>query len=171
MTFDEFRLKMRERRSRMKGRDQFRQAALAYAGARVTIITLTLLFISAHGFTTAHLLRLALRILIISHFMYAGMKITSGIVALLCLTRGAMYAANFFINTGYSITFPISGANLELMWNNGAGNPALLVNALLMFAVVAMITRALIAARSGKPAEPVPVLYDGMERVGEASSE
>ncbi|MFQ5560508.1 MAG: hypothetical protein ACE5FU_07995, partial [Nitrospinota bacterium] len=73
-----FMLKMRERRRTMKGGREFKQAAFTYMGFKILLLLLTYYFLDcAGGCETSSYIRPFIHMVLFSHFIYAGMRITS----------------------------------------------------------------------------------------------
>lgn len=145
---------MRKRRARMSGKKEFKQAAVAYALIKLVIVFLTIKFVSCNGCDT-QLLRHAVHLIIFTHFIWAGMRITSTVIATICIARGTAYMVNFFFKTTLLLHLPITGQDLALFTEEGAGNWVFALNALLMYAIAAMILRAVKARLKGRVEEVV----------------
>lgn len=143
MFMNDFMLRMRDRRAKIKGKREFKQASFAYIGLKIAIIVLTYIFVSCNGCKNIQFIRQGIHLLLFSHFIYAGMWITSLIISLICLIRGTAYLINFFLKTTYFLYLPVTGTNLTILQEEGAGNWVFLVNMLLMYSISIMIFRAL----------------------------
>lgn len=142
MFMNDFMLRMRDRRAKIKGKREFKQAAFAYMGLKVANIVLTYIFVSCNGCGNTQLLKQGIHLLLFSHFIYVGMRITSSIISLICLIRGTAYLINFFFKTTYFLYLPVIGTNIMVLQEEGATNWVFLVNTLLMYSISIMIFRA-----------------------------
>ncbi|MEE8484363.1 MAG: hypothetical protein V3S46_07170, partial [Nitrospinota bacterium] len=138
---------------------EFRQAAVAYFFIKLAIIFLVYDYVSCAGCQDTQFIRHTVHLVLFTHFIWAGMRITSTVIGAISVVRGTAYMINFFFNTGYLLHLPITGSSLILLHENSAGNWVFVVNALLMFAISAMVFRAVKAARktSAQTSMPVPV--------------
>lgn len=143
MFMNDFMSRMRDRRAKIKGKREFKQAAFSYMGLKVATIVLTYIFVSCNGCGSTQFLRQGIHILLFSHFIYAGMRITSSIISLICLARGTAYLINFFFKTTYFLYLPVISTNVTILQEEGAGNRVFLINALFMVSISIMIFRAL----------------------------
>ncbi len=149
---------MRQRRETVPAKKEFRQAAVAYFFIKLAIIFLVYNYASCAGCQDSQFIRYAVHLVLFTHFIWAGMRITSAVIGAICVVRGTAYMINFFFNTGYLLHLPISGSSLILLYENGAGNWVFVVNALLMYAIAALVFRAVKAARttSARTSMPLP---------------
>lgn len=141
MTKD-FRILMREKRAKMKGRKEFKEAAQVYIALKVLIIVLTYIFVSCSSCEYKQFIRQLIHLILGSHFIYAGMRITSSIIGIASLFRGTTYIINFFFKKTFLMNLPITGMQLFVFKEEGAGNWFFLVNGLIFFIIAGMIWRA-----------------------------
>lgn len=141
-----FILKMRAKRAGMKAKEEFRQAAFAYMGLKTAIMVLSYAFLPCPDCEYTQFIGKAVHLLLFSHFIYAGMRITSAIIGFICLFRGAAYMANFFYQKTFLLSLPVTGAVLEVLRKEGSGHWVFLVNGFLMFLIALFILRAALAS-------------------------
>lgn len=141
--FGWFRARMKARRSKIKGLKEFRQAAISYFLIKILIILLVYEYVSCPGCEDTQFIRHAVHLVLFTHFIWAGMRITSSVIAVISAVRGTVYVINFFFKTSYFLYLPVTGTSLALFNEDGAGNFVLLVNAFLMYLAAGMIFRAL----------------------------
>lgn len=150
-----FRLRMKERRAAMPGASEFKQAAIVYVALKSVIIFLTANYIHCATCGDTTFLRQAIHLILFSHFLWAGMRLTSLTIGLACVARGIAYMVNYFFKTTFLLYLPITGTKLSVLNEGAAGNSIFLVNSLLLFAIAGMIFRA-VKARSSTSVEEEP---------------
>lgn len=126
----------------MKGQKEFKQAALWYMGLKVGLIGLTYLFMECRGCEGSNASRQLLHLVLTSHFIYAGMRITSSIIGFICFFRGLSYALNFFMKKTFLLSLSLTGMSLAVLEERGGGNWLFLVHSVIMLFVAFMIFRA-----------------------------
>jgi hypothetical protein len=141
MTKD-FRMRMREKRAKMKGKREFKEAAIVFIVLKVFIIALTYMYISCSGCENKQLIRQLFHLVLGSHFVYAGMRITSSIIGIVSLFRGTTYIVNFFFKKTFLMTLPLTHMQLSVLKDEWAGNWFFLINGVILFIVAGMIWRA-----------------------------
>jgi len=154
MSFNDFRLRMRARRAVMPGKKEFQQAAVVYVVLKLIMIAGTYAYVSCPECGPTTFMRQAIHLALFTHFIYAGMRITSATIGFICLVRGGAHLVNFFFKTTYLLYLPITGTTLTLMSENEAGNYFFLLNGFFMFVISAMIFRAVKARGFGRAAVP-----------------
>jgi uncharacterized membrane protein len=126
----------------MPGKKEFRDAAVVYVVLKLIMVAGTYAYVSCPECGPTTFMRQAIHLALFTHFIYAGMRITSATIGIICLVRGGAYLLNFFFKTTYLLYLPITGTTLTLMTESGAGNFFFLLNALVMFVIAGMIFRA-----------------------------
>lgn len=140
----------------MPGKKEFREAALVYVALKLVMIAGTYAYISCPECGPTTPMRQLIHLALFTHFIYAGMRITSATIGLICLVRGGAYFLNFFFKTSYLLYLPITGTTLTLMSESGAGNYFFLLNGFFMFAISGMIFRAVKARGFSRVEVPEP---------------
>jgi len=137
-----FMMRMKERRARMEGKEEFTQAALTYLGLKALIIVLTILFVTCVECESPRIMLRIFHILLFSHFIYAGMRIASLVIAIICFVRGIFSLINFFLQKTFLVTLPLWGKSVLIFHESGYENWVLPVNGLFLFVITIMVMRA-----------------------------
>ncbi len=148
----------------MRGKKEFLQASVVYFVLKLLIIAVTSAFVTCGDCSTS-LLRHVIHLALFTHFIYAGMRITSSIIAVACIFRGGAYLVNFFAGTGYLLELPLTGSSLAVMQESGLGHSVFFINAVLMFAMAGMIIRAVMARGWKKEPAKEPTVEHAGETV------
>ena len=157
---------MRAKRARRKGKEEFSQAAFVYMGLKTVIMVLSYGFFSCHGCEYTQFIGKGLHLLLFSHFIYAGMRITSSVIAIICLFRGLAYMVNFFYKKTFLLSLPLTGTSLAVLSDKGFGSWVFLINGFFMCLIALFICRALRASFIGAGMkETIDKSTTGLERL------
>jgi len=153
---------MKARRAVMPGAKEFKQAAIAYVALKLVIIFLTANYVHCSSCGDTTFLRQAIHLILFSHFLWAGMRITSLTIGLACVARGTAYLINYFFKTTFLLYLPITGTKLSVLNEGVAGNSVFILNSILLFAIAGMIFRAVKARSVVSVEEEIAEEHEGL---------